>query len=192
MAYYKEIVTKAVVGKGKKATTSKYSITPEEHPNTVLGCWIINHKFSGRTDNQDIYVNGSYDVNVWYSYDNDTKTGVCTGTFNYNDKMNVPVSNTTKLTDDTEVIVSSLSDPNVVDVKVVGDAINFDVRKEMGIEVVGDTKIRVNVEDNYDDYVEIVDEVVPDSVLDEIDNSVNDDYLVDKRTDASTTDNETK
>ena len=47
----------------------------------------------------------------------------------------------------------------------------------MGIEVVGDTKIRVNVDDNYDDYLEIVDDEVPESVFQEIDNSVNEDYL---------------
>ena len=29
MAYYKEIVTKAVIGKGKKATKEEYTITPE-------------------------------------------------------------------------------------------------------------------------------------------------------------------
>ncbi len=177
MAYYKEIVTKAVVGKGKKATTQKYTIKPEETPNTVLGCWIINHKFNGTTNNNDIYVKGSYDVNVWYSYDNDTRTGVCTGTFAYNDKMNVPINNGNKLTNNAEVIVSSLSDPNVIDVSIDNGAINFDVRKEMGIEVVGDTKIRVNALDNFEDYTEIIDDDVTSEVLDEIDQEVNENYL---------------
>ena len=45
MASYKEIVTKAVIGKGKKATTQKHLIRPENMPNTVLGCWIINNHF---------------------------------------------------------------------------------------------------------------------------------------------------
>lgn len=178
MAYFKEIVTKAVVGKGKKATTNKYTIKPAEKPNTVLGCWIINNKFNGVMSGSDTYVNGSFDVNVWYSYDNDSKTGVATGTYSYNDKMNVPLTSGNKLTNKSEVIVRSLSDPNVVDVFVDGDNIVFDVRKEMGIEVVGDTKIRVNVDDNYDDYVEIVDDDVPESILQEIDSSVNEEYLV--------------
>lgn len=177
MAYFKEIVTKAVVGKGKKATTQKYTIVPDQAPNTVLGCWIINHKFNGSMANRDIYVNGSYDVNVWYSYDNDTKTGVCTGTFSYSDKMNVPINNNASLTNNSEVIVSSLSDPNVVDVGVENGAIKFDVRKEMGIEVVGDTKIRVNVEDNFEDYVEIVDEDDMGDVMNEIDTQIKEDYL---------------
>ena len=177
MAYFKEIVTKAVVGKGKKATTQKYTIVPDQTPNTVLGCWIINHKFNGSMANRDIYVNGAYDVNVWYSYDNDTKTGVCTGTFTYNDKMNVPVSNNVSLTNNSEVIVSSLSDPNVIDVGVENGAIKFSVRKEMGIEIVGDTKIRVNVEDNFEDYMEIIDEEEIDDVMNEIDSQIKEDYL---------------
>lgn len=185
MAYFKEIVTKAVVGKGKKATTQKYTIKPEEDPNTVLGCWIINHKFNGMTSNNDIYVKGTYDVNVWYSYDNDTKTGVCTGTFAYNDKMNVPINSGNKLTNNSEVIVSSLSDPNVVDVEIENGAIKFDVRKEMGIEVVGDTKIRVNVEDNFEDYQEIVDEDIPEEVFAEIDGAVEENYLEDQSVDIS-------
>lgn len=177
MAYFKEIVTKAVVGKGKKATTQKYTIVPDQIPNTVLGCWIINHKFNGSMANRDIYVNGAYDVNVWYSYDNDTKTGVCTGTFTYNDKMNVPVSNNASLTNNSEVIVSSLSDPNVIDVGVENGAIKFSVRKEMGIEIVGDTKIRVNVEDNFEDYMEIIDDEEIDDVMNEIDSQIKEDYL---------------
>ena len=44
---YKEIVTKAVLGKGKKFFKNNYTITPEAKPSTVLGCWIINHNFKG-------------------------------------------------------------------------------------------------------------------------------------------------
>lgn len=43
VATYKEIVTKAVIGKGKKVYSDKYTITPEINPTTVLGCWVINH-----------------------------------------------------------------------------------------------------------------------------------------------------
>lgn len=40
---YKEIVTKAVIGKGKKYFKNNYTITTETTPTTVLGCWVINH-----------------------------------------------------------------------------------------------------------------------------------------------------
>ena len=43
MSYFKEIVTKAVIGKGKKTTNLNHSVETEDNINTVLGCWVINH-----------------------------------------------------------------------------------------------------------------------------------------------------
>lgn len=43
MPNYREIVTKAVIGKGKKTFTSTNSVTVENKPSTILGCWVINH-----------------------------------------------------------------------------------------------------------------------------------------------------
>ena len=73
MASFREIVTKAVIGKGKKQFTDNLSLQAENTPTTVLGCWVINHTFSGEKINNIVNITGSYDINVWYSYDNDTK-----------------------------------------------------------------------------------------------------------------------
>lgn len=43
MALFKEIVTKAVIGKGKKIFKDNYTIEIENQPTTILGCWVINH-----------------------------------------------------------------------------------------------------------------------------------------------------
>ena len=43
MSNFKEIVTKAVIGKGKKYYKNSYIIDTEFVPTTVLGCWVINH-----------------------------------------------------------------------------------------------------------------------------------------------------
>ena len=42
MAFYKEIVTKAIIGKGKKTTNLDHLVETEDNINTVLGCWVIN------------------------------------------------------------------------------------------------------------------------------------------------------
>ena len=42
MNNYREIVTKAVVSKGKKLFTSTNTVTVN-NPSTILGCWVINH-----------------------------------------------------------------------------------------------------------------------------------------------------
>ena len=73
---YREIVTKAVVGKGRKYYKNVYDISVSDDVSNVLGCWIINHTFKGREENGHIVIEGKFDCNIWYSYDNDTKTTV--------------------------------------------------------------------------------------------------------------------
>lgn len=177
MAYYKEIVTKAVIGKGKKATKEEYTITPSEKPDEVLGCWITNHKFNGAMSGMDTIINGSFDINVWYSYDNNQKTGVVSNNYTYKNKMNVNVNDNALVTKDREVIVECLSDPSVLDVKIDGDNILFTTKKEMGIEIVGDTKIKVNAEESYDDYDEILDDNIIDDAINDIDLEVEENYI---------------
>ena len=82
---FREIVTKAVIAKGKKKYKNEYEITVDEEPTTVLGCWIINHDFSAHDDNGRVKINGSFDANVWYSYDNDTKTKVASKHITYDE-----------------------------------------------------------------------------------------------------------
>ena len=170
MAEYKEIVTKAVIAKGKKSTSNKYTLEPEEIPNTILGCWVINNTFNGTSVGDSIIVNGSFDVNVWYSYDNDSKTAVSTKKYNYSDTMHMKSLNS--LDSRPEVLVKSLKQPTVADVKIDNDVVNLSIDKELGIEIVGNTKIKVPVETLDDDY-EVLEDDPP---LEEID-KVNEDYL---------------
>ena len=83
MANLKEIVTKAVIGKTKKKSKEVYEVALEDNISNVLGCWIINHNFKGNNKTGKVSVTGSYDINIWYSYDNNTKTNVIARTFTY-------------------------------------------------------------------------------------------------------------
>lgn len=175
MANYKEIVTKAVIGKAKKTSSSSFMVSPNERPDTVLGCWVINHSFKGRNNNGAVLVNGEFDVNVWYSYDNDTKTTVSTQRFNYNDKMNIHLKDNNMVTDASEIIVRSLKQPTVTNVSIESGTVKLDIEKELGIEVVGDTKIKVPVELDEDEYEELTDE--EDDEEESKINEVSDNYL---------------
>ena len=174
MSYFKEIVTKAVIGKGKKTTNLNHSVETEDNINTVLGCWVINHTFNGINNGGKVLINGSYDINIWYSYDNNTKTNVLVKKFNYQDTMNVKIKENGDFSNTSDIIVRSLNQPSVTDVSVDGSNINLTVNKEMGVEIVGDTKVRVSVEDEFEDYEEIIDEEKEENVKNI---EVNDDYL---------------
>ncbi len=172
MSNYREIVTKAVIGKAKKTSNNEFKIETEEKPNTVLGCWVINNSFNGVHNNGSVIISGAFDINVWYSYDNDTKTAVTTKRFTYSDKMNVPLKNDTTLDNNSEIIVRSLKQPTVTKVDINNDVINLNVEKELGVEIVGNTKVKISVEDIDDDYEELLDEE-----LDQEIDSINENYL---------------
>ena len=50
---------------------------------------VITHTFKGSEVGGKIVVDGSFDVNIWYSYDNDTKTTVITKKSTYSESMMV-------------------------------------------------------------------------------------------------------
>ena len=177
MSSYREIVTKAVLGKGKKVFQNKHFVEVSNTPNNVLGCWVINHNFKGDKNENSIIVTGSYDINIWYSYENDTKTDVVKETFNYKEKVNIKEREGVDYAD-ASIIVRSLKDPNCKEVSIDGNKINYVVEEEIGIELIGDTKVKILVDDDMDDYEEIVDEK---EVLDKIDSEVNEDYLNTKK-----------
>lgn len=180
MASYREIVTKTVLGKGKKLFSNHYSLTPEEVPTTILGCWVINHTFEGHKEGEKVRVKGSSDVNIWYSYDNDTKTLVSSQTITYDELLNVTVRNESNIDSSNEVIVRSLSGPTCTKVEVNDGIIEYDIEKELGIEIVGDAKVRIAVDDNEDDWDDILDEQEENSVMEEIDNEVNENFIDEK------------
>ena len=176
MSNFKEIVTKAIIGKGKKYYKNSYTIETENIPTTVLGCWVINHKFKGSEIGGKIVVDGSFDVNIWYSYDNDTKTTVITKKISYSESVMVRQRETTDSTV-RDIVVRSLKQPNCVNAKENGKSISIEIEKELGIEIVGDTKVKVAVEDDEEPWDVIEDVEYTTQVEQEIDKSINSSYL---------------
>ena len=165
MSNYKEIVTKAVISKGKKNFVDKNSVEVSNKPSTILGCWVINHNFNGTRSNDKIVIDGSYDINIWYSYENDTKTDVVKKTNSYREIVNM------RRDDESigeEIIVRSLKQPNCTDVNINDNKINYTVEKELGIELVGDVKVKIEANMEEDPWEEIMEES-KDEVIDKID-----------------------
>lgn len=174
---FKEIVTKAIIGKGKKSFKNDYTLTTETTPTTVLGCWVINHKFKGYKSGDKIGVDGSYDVNIWYSYDNDSKTTVVNKKITYNDLFNVKIKDNSEITSDTDIIVRTLKQPNCTGVEIDPNGnISFSIDKELGVEIIGETKMKIATEEEEDPWDEIEDDV-DENIMEEIDQSVKEDYI---------------
>ncbi len=172
MASYKEIVTKAVVGKGKKTFTTTHTVSPEVVPTTILGCWVINNTFEGKKDKDSVNITGHFDVNIWYSSENNTKTEVVKDTVNYSEE--VPI----KSTDDSyegneEIIVRAVRQPSCTKAEIKDGSIVYTIEKTLAAEVVGDAKIKVGIND--EDFED--DSNDKDNIEQEIEESVNEDFI---------------
>lgn len=176
MSNFKEIVTKAVVGKGKKYYKNSYTIETEHTPTTVLGCWVINHKFKGADIGDKIVIDGSFDVNLWYSYDNDTKTTVITKKIPYSESVVVRQRETID-SSVKDIVVRSLKQPSCTNAKENGKTINIEIEKELGIEIVGDTKVRVAIDEEEDPWDLLDEEEYNEKIDQEITDKVETNYL---------------
>ena len=175
MANYREIVTKAVIAKGKKTFTDAYSVNVNNNPSTILGCWVINHTFDGIKSGDEIRINRSYDVNIWYSYDNDTKTEVLKENREYTEVVRLRERDNTGSNE--EIIVRSLKQPSCVKVDIVDGNIKYIIEKELGIELVGDIKVKIETKLEEDPWEEIIEESKLEEAVEKIDNTVNDKFI---------------
>ena len=122
----------------------------------------MTHKFKGYKTGEKVGVDGTYDVNIWYSYDNDSKTTVVNKKVDYNDLFNVKVKETADLSGDTDIIVRTLKQPTCSKVEITDDGITFEIEKELGVEIVGETKMKIAIEEDEEPWEEIDDELTED------------------------------
>lgn len=178
MGEYREIITKAVVAKGRKFTKSNHTICPDNSPSSILGCWIINHTYEAEKVGKTVEISGYFDINVWYSYNNNTQTEVVTERVKYTDVIKLKYRDPDCL-EDHDVIARVLQQPNCIEAVISpnGNKIIVHVEKEFIVEVIGETKICVEVctdecgkEDD--------DEWFKDEVEDEEFEELNPDFLV--------------
>ncbi len=163
MSEYREIITKAVVGKGRKYTKSTHTITPSHAPTSILGCWVINHEYKAKKSGNNVEVYGTYDINVWYSYDDNTKTEVKTEKVSYSDQVRLRYRDSQYPGDDFEIIARVIQHPNCLEAVISpkGSKNVITVEREFIVEIVGETMICVQVNPDgveEDDWEEIVDD----------------------------------
>ncbi len=141
---HREIITKAVVAKGRKFTKSSEVICPENHPSSILGCWIINHQYTAKKQGKKVHISGSFDVSIWYSYSKNTKTGVKTEKVEYTDIVHLKYREPDVL-DDREILVKVVQQPNCIEARIKSDGktVEVEVEKEFFVEVIGETRLVV-------------------------------------------------
>lgn len=169
MSLYREIVTKAVIGKGK--LKDKITLTfPCEHKVTkTLGCWIINNEFTPLYEKGKTFIKGKYEIHVWYAYSKDSKTALFQTTQEYLDEVELRMKNDETVSEKSELKAFCIKYPTCTRLTVGENGkIDVEVEKEYSLDVIGETKLKVQVSKLAEDEW-LLDE--------EIDNNVDVEYL---------------
>ncbi|KMM38630.1 outer spore coat protein CotE [Guptibacillus hwajinpoensis] len=142
---YREIFAKAVCGKGRKFTQDTHTVSPSNKPSSILGCWIINNEFKSKKHGDTVVVEGSYDINIWYSYSHNTKTEVKTENVKYREE--IPLRYKDKDSVAEEVVAKAIQEPNALEATIApsGQKIIVQAEREFLVEVIGETKMCVYV-----------------------------------------------
>ena len=163
----REIVTRAVIAKGKKIFKICETVTPTNTPFSVLGCWIINHQFEACLNEKKVDLDGSFEINIWYAYDNNTKTDVSKSYTNYSGSVRVREIICDNISSQCDVIARVLQQPTCTNARITDSGIEIEVVFEILVEVIGETKMMVTVF-NCTDTVELDDD---------FENEINEDFL---------------
>lgn len=162
----REIVTKAVIAKGKKTIRLKSIVLPSNDTFSILGCWVINHEFTATLDQDCVVIDGNFEVNIWYAYDENSKTDIARQVQNYTDTIKtrqiVKNVNSTK-----DVIVRVLQQPTCTNASITENGIEVEVILEEAVDVIGETKIAVTAFTNID----------PDTLEDSFENEINENFI---------------
>lgn len=144
---YRQVLTRAVCGRGRKFSQATHTIHPPENIQSILGAWVINHSFESSRVGEGVEIRGKYDINIWYSCKGNTKTDVLKETVRYIDQ--VPLSYYDHQAHEGTITVSAkcTQAPNCVEATISPkrDAIYVRVEKEFVVEMVGETKVCVAV-----------------------------------------------
>lgn len=142
----RQIVTKTVVAKGKKRTETKETLCPPNKPSSILGCWVINHTYQARKVGKYVEVTGKFDVNVWYSHHNHSKTSVYTESVPYKDRIRLHYRDKPTSKHE-EVIVNIIQEPNCTEaiISKCKEKFVICIERELIAEVIGETKVCISI-----------------------------------------------
>jgi spore coat protein E len=166
MSEIREIVTKAIVEKGKKQIRFTTTVNSLNNVESILGCFVLNHSFSATRVKGAVEINGKFELNVWYSHSSNTQTDVVKQVITYDKVVKTKKTIKNYIEDNNDVIVKMIQQPVCSDVRIVDDHIEAEILFEVECEVIGETKIKVNVLegaqlfDPEEDYLDEIDEEV--------------------------------
>lgn len=146
MSTSKTILVKTVIGKGFKASMKDYTINMPNTPDSVLGCWVINHIWSGENKGEYIEVRGSYEIHLWYAFDEDRQTEVISRMVEYTEKVKIRMFDEDERRPDSEILVDTIVEPMCINMEIVRDSNNvkIDIETSFGVRELAELYLNID------------------------------------------------
>lgn len=131
----------------------KVTLKPPNSPTSILGCWVINHTHQAKKVGKFVEVTGKFDVNVWYSHQDHSKTSVFTECVSYKERIRLHYRDE-PMSGNEEIIVNVIQHPNCTEaiISECGEKFIITVERELIVDVIGETKLCVLVhESNFEE-----------------------------------------
>ena len=139
-----EIMTKATLSKGTKKTISKYDYVVNEI-DKILGCWICNHRYQGIIREHQPFIEGSFDLHIWYSHLNESY--LLKQQVHYQDAIDLNMKDH-QLSKNDQIIVESKYLPRCIHATLENKTMHIEIEKQMSLKIIGDTTILVESKTN--------------------------------------------
>ena len=153
----REIVTRAVVAKGKKVFNLVEKVRTNEKPYSILGCWIINHEFEASKINEVVKLDGEFEINIWFSTNNNTKTDIIREVISYKKEITTKTVVKEYLENTDDILARIIQHPTVTNAKIIDDIVQVDITFEIIAEIIGETKMKVTVFKEVENWEEEID-----------------------------------
>ncbi len=149
----REIYCRAVVGSGHAHYKSTHEVFPSERISHILGCWVINHQVEAEKHGNKVRLSGSYDINVWYAYDENQRTEVAKHTVRFQETVNVHAQDGGAKSSSWEIRVRTKQVPTCLKAQLCDDgkSVEVKVESEYYVEVIAEARLIVRVCKNDDD-----------------------------------------
>ena len=146
MSNIREILTKAVIGRGVRTFATEVKMPDSTvMVGRVLGAVATNHQVFTEKAGDQIEIYGSYDVHVWYTYDEDKKTKIVRTNVEYGDLIGLQHPLRENLLAGDVISAEEVVAPYATDVRLESNIIKVDITLEVAAEVIGETKMRVAI-----------------------------------------------
>jgi len=132
---YRKIKTIVICGSGAGQFQREITVTTNQSVSAVLGCWAVDHVYTGTLSGNEVLISGVYTLNIWYSYDEFTRTEVVSEQVHYNENVSLDYWDPKCSSTTFPVKASVMVQPDCTEAEISGNDVTLSVNYTYDVEL---------------------------------------------------------